>query len=161
MSKVMLHESGSSRKSLNQRELISFRTGKQYFCVDIMAVREIRGWTPATAMPQAPNFVLGVVNLRGTVLPIIDLGVRLGLGPTEPTARSAIIVTDIGGQYVGLLVDAVTDILTVDVEALQPTPDIGSSTTREFVVGLLPSDDRLISLLSLERIVPAIERHAA
>src|SRR5579872_4111430 len=95
------------------RELISFRIGAQEFCVDIMAVREIRGWTAATALPQAPAFVRGVINLRGAVLPIVDLGARLGLGVADPTARHVIIVAQVQNQIVGLLVDAVSDILTV------------------------------------------------
>ena len=75
------------------RELIAFRIGEQEFCVDIMAVREIRGWTPATPLPHAPSFVRGVINLRGAVLPIIDLGARgSACAPTEPTARHVIIV---------------------------------------------------------------------
>uniref|UniRef100_UPI0028114691 chemotaxis protein CheW n=1 Tax=Phenylobacterium sp. TaxID=1871053 RepID=UPI0028114691 len=77
------------------QELISFRIGAQEFCVDIMDVREIRGWTPATAIPQAPAFVRGVINLRGAVLPILDLGARLGLGAADPTARHVIIVTQV------------------------------------------------------------------
>ena len=70
-----------------QRELIAFRIGAQEFCVDIMSVREIRGWTPATPLPRSPGYMKGVINLRGTVLPIIDLGARFGLETSEPTAR--------------------------------------------------------------------------
>jgi purine-binding chemotaxis protein CheW len=145
------------------RELISFRVGLQAFCVDITAVREIRGWTPATPLPQAPDYVRGVVNLRGTVLPIIDLGARLGLGVTEPTARHAIIVTELNGLLVGLLVEGVSDILTVADSALQPTPDMGCEMARQFVRGLLTVDDRLISLLALDRLLPsnAVEAQAA
>src|ERR1700684_2210346 len=88
------------------RELISFRVGAQEFCVDIMAVREIRGWTAATALPQSPTYVRGVINLRGAVLPIVDLAARLGFASADPTARHVIIVTQIGDQLVGLLVDA-------------------------------------------------------
>src|ERR1700749_3854771 len=87
------------------RELISFRIGVQEFCVDIMGVREIRGWTAATALPRSPGFVRGVINLRGAVLPIVDLAARLGFDSAEPTARHVIIVAQIGVQTVGLLVD--------------------------------------------------------
>ena len=78
------------------RELIAFRIGEQEFCVDIMTVREIRGFAAATPLPHAPNFVVGVINLRGTVLPIVDLAARLGFGATVPTARSVVIVVRIG-----------------------------------------------------------------
>ncbi|MDB5448138.1 MAG: chemotaxis protein CheW [Phenylobacterium sp.] len=136
------------------RELISFRIGAQEFCVDIMEVREIRGWTPATALPQAPAFVRGVINLRGAVLPIVDLGARLGLGTAEPTARHVIIVAQVQNQIVGLLVDAVSDILTVTDDMIQPTPDVASEMVRTFVRGLLAVEGRMVSFISLDRVLP-------
>lgn len=144
------------------RELISFRIGEQEFCVDIMEVREIRGWTPATALPQAPAFVRGVINLRGAVLPIVDLGARLGLGAADPTARHVIIVAQVQNQIVGLLVDAVSDILTVTDEQIQPTPDVASEMVRNFVRGLLAIEGRMVSFISLDRVLPDRELdHAA
>ena len=112
------------------RELISFRIGAQEFCVDIMAVREIRGWTAATALPQSPSF-------------------------------NVIIVAQIGEQVVGLLVDAVSDILTVTDDVIQPTPDVASDTAKTFVRGLLAIDGRMISLIGLERVLPDFELEAA
>ncbi len=143
------------------KELISFRIGAQEFCVDIMSVREIRGWTPATALPQAPPFVRGVINLRGAVLPIVDLGARLGLGAADPTARHVIIVAQVEKQIVGLLVDAVSDILTVSDDMIQPTPDVASEMVRNFVRGLLAIDGRMVSFISLDRVLPENELEAA
>lgn len=143
------------------RELIAFRIGRQEFCVDIMSVREIRGWTPATPLPRAPGFMKGVINLRGAVLPIVDLGARLGLQTSEPTARHVIMVAHIGGRTVGLLVDAVSDIIQLTDEAIQPTPDVASDQVRTFVKGIFAVDGRMISLLELEWIVPDAEAEAA
>lgn len=143
------------------KELISFRIGAQEFCVDIMAIREIRGWTAATALPQSPSFVKGVINLRGAVLPIVDLASRLGFESTEASDRNVIIVADIGGQVVGLLVDAVSDILTVTDDVIQPTPDVASETAKTFVRGLIAMDGRMISLIGLERVLPDMELEAA
>ncbi|MGH6955250.1 MAG: chemotaxis protein CheW [Caulobacteraceae bacterium] len=143
------------------RELISFRIGAQEFCVDIMAVREIRGWTPATALPQAPPFVRGVINLRGAVLPIVDLGARLGLGVADPTARHVIIVIQLEGRVVGLLVDAVSDILTVTDDVIQPTPDVASEMARNFVRGILAIDGRMISFICLDHVLPVGDLDAA
>ncbi|WP_420849882.1 chemotaxis protein CheW [Phenylobacterium kunshanense] len=143
------------------KELISFRIGAQEFCVDIMAIREIRGWTPATALPQSPSFVKGVINLRGAVLPIVDLALRLGFESTDASDRNVIIVADIGGQVVGLLVDAVSDILTVTDDVIQPTPDVASDTAKTFVRGLIAMDGRMISLIGLERVLPDLELEAA
>jgi len=143
------------------RELISFRIGAQEFCVDIMAVREIRGWTVATALPKSPAFVRGVINLRGAVLPIVDLAARLGFDATQATDRHVIIVAQIGGQTVGLLVDAVSDILSITDDVIQPTPDVASEVAKTFVRGLLAVDGRMISLVGLDHILPEDLQEAA
>jgi purine-binding chemotaxis protein CheW len=143
------------------REYITFRIGSQYYCIDIMSVREIRGWTPATTLPRAPGYVRGVINLRGVVLPIIDLADRLGFAATEPTARHVIIVAQTGKQIVGLLVDAVSDIIDIAADKLQPTPDIGSEAARSFVIGVMAIEDRMISLIALESVMPTQVGEAA
>jgi purine-binding chemotaxis protein CheW len=152
---------GQTPGSQSARELISFHIGTQEFCVDIMQVREIRGWTESTMLPQAPRYVHGVINLRGAVLPIVDLAARLGLANAAPTDRSVIIVTQIGAQLVGLLVDAVSDILTVTEDMIQPTPDVASDLVKTFVRGLLAMEGRMISLISLDRVLPAQDLEAA
>ena len=146
---------------MNGRELMAFRIGAQEFCVDIMAVREIRGFTPATPLPQSPGFVRGVINLRGAVLPIVDLSARLGIGPSEPTARHVIMVVQVGEQVVGLLVEAVSDILTVSGDAVQPTPDVASEMAKLFVRGVLAIDGRMISHIALDNVLPLLECEAA
>jgi purine-binding chemotaxis protein CheW len=143
------------------RELISFIIGKQEFCVDIMSVREIRGWSPATPLPHSPAFVRGVINLRGAVLSIVDLASRLGLPTSEPSARHVIIVAQVGTQVAGLLVDAVTGILTVTAETIRPTPDVASEMARSFVKGVLAIDNRMITLITLDHVLPSQEQEAA
>ena len=149
-------------KNLTQgRELIAFRIGDQEFCVNIMSVREIRGWTPATAMPHAPPYVLGVINLRGEVLPIVDLSQRLGMKAAEPTVRHVIIVAQVGPKVVGLLVDAVSDILTVTHENIQPTPDIANEAEKAYARGILAIEGRMICLIELDSLFPHTESEAA
>lgn len=143
------------------RELIAFRIGDQEFCVDIMSVREIRGWVAATPLPRSPSYVKGVINLRGAVLPIIDLGARLGLKTTEPTARHVIMVVNLGERTIGLLVDAVSDIINLTDDAVQPTPDVASDQVKTFVKGLFSVEDRLVSLIALDRVLPETEAEAA
>ncbi|TAL80881.1 MAG: chemotaxis protein CheW [Beijerinckiaceae bacterium] len=147
--------------AMSGRELMAFRIGAQEFCVDIMAVREIRGFTPATPLPQSPSYVRGVINLRGAVLPIIDLAARLGFGTSETSARHVIMVVQVGQQAIGLLVDAVSDILTVSGDAVQPTPDVASEMAKSFVRGVLAIDGRMISLITLDNVLPALESEAA
>lgn len=143
------------------RELIAFRVGDQEYCVDIMTVREIRGWTPATALPHAPEYVRGVINLRGSVLPIVDLGARLGLELPEPTSRNVIIIAQIDKQISGFLVDAVSDILTIQDEQMQPTPDVASEIAKTFVEGVIALEGRMIRLIDLSQVIPSVQSEAA
>ena len=138
---------------LPPRELISFYITDQYFCIDIMMVREIRGWTSATPLPHAPSSSRGVVNLRGTMLPIVDLGALLGLPATATTKQNVIIVVEAGGQVVGLLVDGVSDILTLTNEMLQPAPSIAAGTGIANIAGLVEIEGRLLTLLQLDALV--------
>ena len=151
----------ASTNEPGSRELIAFRVGRQEFCINVMMVREIRGWTAATALPRAPRYVRGVINLRGAVLPIVELAVRLGMQAAEPTARNVIIVVQIGNKQIGLLVDAVSDILTAKDKDIQPTPDVTSDVVKSFVKGLLPVDGRMISLITLDHVLPQEELEAA
>lgn len=144
----------AEQKSSAARELIAFAVGEQEFCIDVMSVREIRGWTPATVLPHSQSFVRGVINLRGAVLPIMDLAVRLGFPPAEAMGRHVIIVVQVGSQVVGLLVDAVSDILTVSDAEILPPPDVASEMAKRFVCGLLAMEGRMISLLSVENVLP-------
>jgi len=102
-----------------------------------------------------------VINLRGAVLPIVDLAARLGLASNEPTARHVIIVTQIGDRTAGILVDAVSDILSTDERSVQPTPDVASSMARSFVRGVMALDGRMINIITLENMLPAADLEAA
>ena len=134
-------------------ELIAFRLGQQEFCVDIMSVRDIRGWTPTTPLPHSSAYVKGVINLRGAVLPVVDLAARLGFPSAEPSARHVIIITQVGSQTIGLLVDAVSDILTVNANAIQATPNVASELARVFTRGVIAMEGRMISLIALDSVL--------
>ena len=136
------------QNSSEGHELIAFRLGKQEYCINVMMVREIRGWTAATVLPRVPRYIKGVINLRGAVLPIVDLAVRLGMLGAEPTARNVIIVIQIFNRQVGILVDAVLDILIADNNKIQALPDVTSDVTKNFLKGLIPVDKRMISLIT-------------
>lgn len=143
------------------RKLIAFRIGAQEFCVNIMAVREIRGWTQATPLPHAPSYVLGVINLRGAVLPIIDLSARLGMGEAEPSVRHVIIVAQVAGRVVGLLVEAVSDILTITDDSIQPVPEVSSDLEKQYARGILAIEGRMICMIELDALFPETESEAA
>ena len=142
-------------------ELLSFHVSEHEYSVDIMSVREIRGWTRTTSLPHSPSYVRGVINLRGTVLPVIDLAARLGLGTTEPEDRNVIIVVDVGGRTIGLRVDAVSDILAIPAEQLKPPPDIAADRKNRFLRALTIIDDRMVRVLDLSSVLPDTGEAAA
>jgi len=142
-------------------ELLTFRIADQEYSLDIMSVREIRGWTRATPLPHAPHFMKGVINLRGTVLPVMDLGARLGLPPCEKTDRNVIIVVMLNDKMTGLLVDAVSDIIALTSQDLQPPPDMNSGGVPNVVSALTLIDDRLIRVLDLASVIAPSESAAA
>ena len=133
-----------------QREFITFEVGGQLFGLDIMAIREIRAWTPTTKLPRVPHYVAGVVNLRGTVLPVVDLAARLGWAGTEATPRHAIIVTQVKGQARGLIVDSVSDIVTISSDALQAPPSTTQDGIIPFIEGLAAIEDQMVMVLDLD-----------
>jgi len=132
------------------QQFITFQIGEQVLGIDIMAVREIRAWSPTTALPHVANHVRGVVNLRGTVLPVMDLRARLGWGETEPSARHVIMVVRVNEQLQGLIVDAVNDIVTIDEDNLQPPPDVSGNRLGEIIRGLASIENRMVMILALE-----------
>jgi purine-binding chemotaxis protein CheW len=141
-------------------EIIAFRLHDQEFCVRTTSIREIRGWGPATPIPHAPADVIGVMNLRGTVIPIIDLANKLGMKSTEPNERSAIVVAEVHGIAIGLVVDRVSDILTVSESLLQPVPEISMSSSMHYADGIIAQPEGMICFLNLERMFKGMETTA-
>jgi purine-binding chemotaxis protein CheW len=141
-------------QGVEPQEFIAFHVGEQTYCIDIITVREIRGWTPATPLPHAPSFVRGVINLRGSVLPVVDLAARLGLPMKEPTGRHAVIGVQSNGQIVGLLVEAVSNIMTIAPDAIQPTPEVASELSKSFIQGIVAADQQVISVLIVRNLLP-------
>jgi purine-binding chemotaxis protein CheW len=131
-------------------KFICFTVGRQTFAVDIVAVREIRRWSETTPLPHVPDFVRGVINLRGVIVPIYDLHARFGRGPTSPTRTHVIIIVAVAGRLVGLLVDAVLDILSVPAEQLLPVPEIEHTPETVFLRGVITIEERMTAVLSLE-----------
>ena len=140
--------------------VLAFRVADQEFCIDVMAVLEIRCWMPATPLPHSPDFMLGVVNLRGVVLPIIDLTARLGFPALVADARSVVIVVKIGAKKLGLLVDSVSDLLPVAPDSVLPAPDLESNEDA-FVRSIVCVDGRMIGIVVLPTVLPPHLRDAA
>jgi purine-binding chemotaxis protein CheW len=133
-------------------QVVSFKVGQEHYGIDIQLVREIRAWQVATQLPNTPPFVRGVINLRGTIVPVLDLRARFGQGTTEPSAAHVIIVVAIGTRIVGILVDAVSDIVTLPKGDIKPVPVMEGSAADDCLDGLVTVHEQMIALVSIERV---------
>ncbi|MFC7478227.1 chemotaxis protein CheW [Dankookia sp. GCM10030260] len=121
--------------------------------VDIMAVREIKGWSDTTAIPHAPGWIRGVINLRGIIVPILDLRARFGMAPTVPTAMHVVVIIQTGTRTAGLLVDAVSDIIAVAPEEIRPVPEVGTGVPEQLLYGLVPREHGMVALVTLDNLL--------
>lgn len=145
--------SGDQLLRLASNQFLTFLLGGQDFGVEILQVREIRNFTKLTPIPNMPASIKGVLNLRGTVVPIVDLRIRLGMPAVEYDRFTVIIVVNVNERIMGVVVDAVSDVLNVDGDALVAPPEMGSSTDTSFVTGLAKSEDRLVTLLNFQHLL--------
>jgi purine-binding chemotaxis protein CheW len=129
--------------------------------IDIMAVREIKGWADTTAIPHAPRWIRGVINLRGVIVPILDLRARFGMAPTDPTPVHVVVIIQTGTRTVGLLADAVSDIITVAPDEIRPVPELGTGTAECLLSGLVPRERGMVSLVSLDSLMAFPDETAA
>ncbi len=136
----------------NSMQLIAFLIGEQVYGVEITTVREIRAWNGATPLPNTQEYVRGVINLRGTIVPIFDLRARFGDGVTSPTKNHVVVVMSVGEKWVGILVDAVSDILSVSKSEVHPVPE-GDNLDSELLNGIVTHDNKMVGLIDLDAIV--------
>ena len=135
------------------RQFITFTVGSEEYGVDILAVREIRGWTAENRLPNLPPHVRGIINLRGTIIPILDLRARFGGSMTEATKTHVVVVIQLGEVSRGLLVDAISDILTISRDQIKPVPvmEVGEEAS-DYLTGLFTIEQRMVTLLDVARL---------
>lgn len=138
--------------SQNTLQLIAFSIDEQIYGVEITTVREIRAWNGATPLPNTREYVRGVINLRGTIVPIFDLRARFGDGQTQPTKNHVVVVMSVGEKWIGILVDAVSDILTVSKDDIHNVPE-GNSIDSELLNGIVTHENRMVGLIDLRAVV--------
>lgn len=134
-------------------QCVAFTIGDRHYCIDIMSVREIRNWTGVTELPNTAEFMRGVINLRGIIVPIIDLRARFGQGLIEPTPSHVVVVVAIGDRLHGLLVDSVSDILTVKRSDIAPIPETGGQSQSPLLGGLITQGEQMLALVALDRLL--------
>ena len=143
-----------------EQQLVVFDLANEIYGVDIGAVQSIIKMEPVTVVPRAPAFVEGVINLRGTVLPVLDLRLRFGLAADEATKDTRIVVVEIGGTEVGMVVDGVSEVLRVADTEIEPPSPVVTTVDSAFITGIAKVDDRLIILLDLTKVLSAEEQDA-
>ncbi len=138
-------------------QVLTFVLGKETYGFDILRVQEIRGWSAVTKIPHAPTHVLGVLNLRGSIVPIVDLRMRFALDRAEYTAITVIIVVSVlsaaGRRDFGVVVDGVSDVVDVNTAEVKPPPELGSRAATDYIRGLVSISDRMVVLLDIDRLI--------
>ena len=153
----MTKKDGAGRAMSDELQLVSFNIGTEEFGVDILKVQEINRMVEITKVPQAPHYVEGVINLRGKVIPIVDLRKRFGLELKEHDKNTRIVVVDIGGNIMGMIVDSVSEVLRLPANTVEPPPEIVTGINSEYIKGVAKLDDRLLIFLDLSKVIDVTE----
>lgn len=151
MQEIIVRQDSDSVAEASQ--YLTFTLAGEDYGVDILAVREIRGWSKVTRIPQSPAFILGVLNLRGAIVPIMDLRLRFGLPAQERDALTVTIIVAVEGRHFGMVVDAVSDVLDVEPGQVRPVPEFGQAIDANYLGGLVPSGERMVLLLQVDRLL--------
>lgn len=147
----------ANTQQASQRELLTFTIGAEEYCIDILKVQEIRGYDSVTRIANTPEYIKGVLNLRGNIVPIIDLRLKLGLGSPTYNETTVVIILNIGEKVVGAVVDGVSDVMTLDAAAIRPAPEFGSALDTKYILGLAPHEDRMLILVDIEKLISGRE----
>ena len=154
----------AARDAAEGLQYLTFSLAGEEYGIDILKVQEIRGWAPVTKVPNAPSFVRGVMNLRGAIVPVIDLRQRFGLEAGAYTKTTVVIVVTVrgsgGDRIIGAVVDGVSDVLNVEAAAIQPAPDFGTAVHTEFISGLVTIEAGMVMLLDVDRLLSVEEMFA-
>ena len=154
---VRSRELGSGGADAASSQYLTFSLANEEYGVEILRVQEIKGWTPVTQIPNAPSFLKGVLNLRGTIVPIVDLRMRFNLEQIEYTPTTVVIVlslfTEGRERTFGIVVDAVSDVLNIATADIRPKPDFGTVVDADFINGLATVDEQMVMLLDIDRLL--------
>jgi purine-binding chemotaxis protein CheW len=146
------HENISAQLA-GRNEFLTFCLGSEEYGIDILKVQEIRGYDAVTRIANAPAFIKGVINLRGIIVPIIDMRIKFNLGKAEYDQFTVVIVLNIAGRVIGMVVDSVSDVLALTPEQVRPAPEFGSSLDTEYLIGLGALEQRMLILVDIERLM--------
>jgi len=137
----------------NSRELLTFTLGSEEYGIDILKVQEIRGYDAVTTIANAPEFIKGVINLRGIIVPIIDMRIKFHLGNVTYNQLTVVIILNVANRVVGIVVDGVSDVITLTADQLKPAPEFSTSLDTQYISGLGTVDDRMIIVVDIEKLM--------
>lgn len=138
-------------------EILVFTLGREEYGIDILKVQEIRGYDAVTTLANMPKFIKGVINLRGAIVPIIDMRIKFNLGQADYNQFTVVIILNIGRRVVGIVVDGVSDVLTLSSDQIRPAPEFGGTVNTEYLLGLGAVDERMIILMDIEKMMASPE----
>lgn len=153
----MHDHSENSLRGIGGREFLTFTLGDEEYGIDILRVQEIRGYDTITKIVNAPRFIKGVINLRGTIVPIVDMRIKFDLGQVTYDAFTVVIVLNIGRRVIGMVVDSVSDVITLTPEQIHAAPEFSSTLDTRYLVGLGSVDSRMIILVDIEKLMSSPE----
>ncbi|HEV7856744.1 MAG TPA: chemotaxis protein CheW [Herminiimonas sp.] len=136
-------------------EVLAFKLGKEEYGIDILAVQEIRGYENVTRIASAPDYIKGVINLRGIIVPIIDMRIKFCLGEPTYDNFTVVIIVNIGGRIAGMVVDSVSDVVMLSQEQIKPAPDLGNAVHTDYLTGLATLDERMLILMDIVTLMSA------
>lgn len=139
------------------REFLAFTLGAEEYGLDILKVQEIRGYDVVTRIANAPEFVKGVINLRGIIVPVVDMRIKFKLGEPTYDQFTVVIILNIGGRVMGMVVDSVSDVITLPPEQVKPAPDMGSVLNTDYLIGLGTLDERMLILIDIDKLMSSAE----
>jgi len=140
------------------QEFLVFTLGDEEYGIDILKVQEIRGYDSVTRIANAPDFIKGVINLRGIIVPIVDMRIKFHLGRVEYDHQTVVIILNVSNRVVGMVVDGVSDVLTLQTDQIMPAPEFGATLTTEYLTGLGTVDGRMLILMDIEKLMSSRER---
>ncbi|MEC4721395.1 chemotaxis protein CheW [Noviherbaspirillum sp. CPCC 100848] len=146
-----------SDKDIAGQEFLAFTLGKEEYGIDILKVQEIRGYETVTRIANAPDFIKGVVNLRGIIVPIVDMRIKFNLGEPTYDQFTVVIILNIGGRVVGMVVDSVSDVITLSPEQIKPAPEMGTALNTDYLIGLGTIDQRMLILVDIDKLMSSAE----
>lgn len=148
---LMVQNSLQSGETENQ--YLTFQLGNEVYGIEILKVQEIKGWEGATPLPNSPEYIRGIMNLRGAIVPILDLRRRFNMSEVEFTPYTVVVVVHVKGRTIGMIVDSVSDVVNFKEEAVRHAPDFGASIDTAFIQGLIPLEDEMIILLNIDEML--------